>query len=340
MLRRLSLNSLATGAGMAVGSNAMRGCSALTVTPPTDEELSIQAARNEEQVARAFNALTPAEKRLGSGGQYEQMLAEVEGNQRKGFVSPHAVDEGKKMKHTSLATLQEESQLARTRENRNSDDNALMFPTVYGLDTRRRGPKKPKLAPDGVSPAVALMPVEQKSNLMDPITGITVPRNETPMQREKRVYKSVERQAMQITHVEQSFQKMAMRDETQSGWSPLMVAASLGDIPSVKMQLMAESQINFKSVDATKQTALMVVANRGNLEMVKLLVSHRAGLRVTNAKGQTALDLALVEGHTDVVEYLQSRMPSCSKARTSVRTKKAEEEKQSVPKTEEGISFF
>jgi len=56
--------------------------------------------------------------------------------------------------------------------------------------------------------------------------------------------------------------------------------------------------------DGTDRTPLHIAAEEGHYEMVKLLISHGAGVDIRDTGSQTPSDLALVRGHRDVVKLL------------------------------------
>jgi ankyrin repeat protein len=59
-------------------------------------------------------------------------------------------------------------------------------------------------------------------------------------------------------------------------------------------------------LDEDGNTALHLAAERGHLEIVKLLAEHGADHQVRNAQGQTATDVAASKANKAVVEYLSS----------------------------------
>lgn len=78
-----------------------------------------------------------------------------------------------------------------------------------------------------------------------------------------------------------------------------------GDIALVKKDL----DTGVIGVDETHPlfgwTALQIAANRGQLEVVKLLVAHKANLNYQHEiTKNTALQLAAMGGYTNVVQYL------------------------------------
>jgi len=61
------------------------------------------------------------------------------------------------------------------------------------------------------------------------------------------------------------------------------------------------------SVDPTGMPVLLIAARGGQLEVVKALTEARANLEKTNATRETAMMLAAIGGHHEVVEYLIAR---------------------------------
>jgi ankyrin repeat protein len=55
-------------------------------------------------------------------------------------------------------------------------------------------------------------------------------------------------------------------------------------------------------------TLLQIAAEKGNVEMAKLLVDHGAAQTVgaRNQDGQSALDIALAHGHHEMADYLRA----------------------------------
>lgn len=62
--------------------------------------------------------------------------------------------------------------------------------------------------------------------------------------------------------------------------------------------------------DKSGQSPLVVAADKGNLELSKLLLERGAFVNVANAKGETALMMAAAKGHVKVVQLLLARKAS------------------------------
>ncbi|KAI9840700.1 MAG: hypothetical protein M1837_001376 [Sclerophora amabilis] len=88
-----------------------------------------------------------------------------------------------------------------------------------------------------------------------------------------------------------------------SGWTPLMIAASLkeGD-ELVDLLLRKEADVNSKNFSG--QTALHFCASKNNLDIARKLVQHKASARVKDKRGQLALHRAAAIGSVPMVKLL------------------------------------
>jgi len=66
----------------------------------------------------------------------------------------------------------------------------------------------------------------------------------------------------------------------------------------------ADFPVNVNVYSSDGQTALHHSCRTGNLELVKLLVSHGADIRLANRDGWSALHIAVGAGHRDVARFL------------------------------------
>jgi len=66
-----------------------------------------------------------------------------------------------------------------------------------------------------------------------------------------------------------------------------------------------ETHLNLETRNSDKNTLLMIAAKDGRLRAVERLISAGVDLNKTNNEGRTALMLASINGHTDVVRCLQ-----------------------------------
>jgi ankyrin repeat protein len=87
------------------------------------------------------------------------------------------------------------------------------------------------------------------------------------------------------------------------GWTPLMYAAFNGHEKLVRAYLPA-SEVN--AATNTGMTALMVASMNGHEGIVHLLLAAGADTRMRTKGGQSATDLALERGNTDIAELLEA----------------------------------
>lgn len=86
------------------------------------------------------------------------------------------------------------------------------------------------------------------------------------------------------------------------GYTPLWLAAQRGDPEMVRLLLAAGAEVNLPG--AYGATPLLVAACHGREAVVRLLVESGADVNAATVIGQTALDLAVERGHAAVVRAL------------------------------------
>ena len=79
-------------------------------------------------------------------------------------------------------------------------------------------------------------------------------------------------------------------------------AIKRGDDGAVRVLLARGIDVDAR--DRYGQTALMLAAHDGHIQIVETLIAHRANLDVTAKFGLSALMLAIVAGHTEVARVL------------------------------------
>ncbi|CAD6569857.1 MAG: hypothetical protein ASARMPREDX12_003109 [Alectoria sarmentosa] len=94
-----------------------------------------------------------------------------------------------------------------------------------------------------------------------------------------------------------------------SGWTPLMIAASLRDGDGlIDLLLSKEADVNAKNYSG--QTALHFTASKNNLETARKLISHGATARVKDKRGQLPLHRAAAIGSVPMVNLmLENKSP-------------------------------
>jgi ankyrin repeat protein len=89
------------------------------------------------------------------------------------------------------------------------------------------------------------------------------------------------------------------------GTSPLYLSIHRGDIETVK-KLLLKKNLDIKSISPNeKYSALIFASKTGELEIVKILVEHGADLHYKDINGQTAIDHARENNHTEIMTFLE-----------------------------------
>lgn len=103
----------------------------------------------------------------------------------------------------------------------------------------------------------------------------------------------------------------------------LLLAANLRqDATKIATMLLAHGAgLTINESAGDEKSALMIAAEEGNLELVKLMVKNGADVNATDEDGVTALQFAAKNDNTDVVEFLMglgtSKMVSSSNKNSS-----------------------
>lgn len=86
--------------------------------------------------------------------------------------------------------------------------------------------------------------------------------------------------------------------------TPLMLAASRGSLPTVRVLVDHGADIN-TGVNDWSYTPLMCAAEGGNPAVVRLLIARGAHLDAINGNGETPLTLARSTSHPEIVQALK-----------------------------------
>ncbi|GES58979.1 proteasome regulatory particle subunit [Aspergillus terreus] len=93
--------------------------------------------------------------------------------------------------------------------------------------------------------------------------------------------------------------------EDGSGWTPLMIAASLknaeGD-PIIELLLRKGADVSVKS--SSGQNALHFATSKGNLSTVRTLIANKCSARVKDRRGQLPLHRAAAIGSSPIIKVL------------------------------------
>ena len=93
------------------------------------------------------------------------------------------------------------------------------------------------------------------------------------------------------------------------GMSPLHIASRDGHLGIIKLLLNTnEVDIEAECDNCTGSTPLILAAEGGHLELLELFHSKGVKLNTTNNSGYTALNIAELMGHKNIVEYLKPFM--------------------------------
>lgn len=88
----------------------------------------------------------------------------------------------------------------------------------------------------------------------------------------------------------------------QTGWTALHYAAAAGDLQIVAVLLEHRAELNALSPNQT--TPLMMAARKGNVSVAELLLKEGAHLHAKNMQGMTALDFAIESEKKDMQVFL------------------------------------
>ncbi|EGU89314.1 hypothetical protein FOXB_00267 [Fusarium oxysporum f. sp. conglutinans Fo5176] len=97
--------------------------------------------------------------------------------------------------------------------------------------------------------------------------------------------------------------------QDESGWSPLMISASVPEGESVvKLIMSKDADVNLKN--SAGQTALHFVASKKNLDIARVLIDNGASTRVRDRRGQYPIHRAAAVGSVPMVTLLlKNRSP-------------------------------
>ena len=91
------------------------------------------------------------------------------------------------------------------------------------------------------------------------------------------------------------------------GYTPLILAAAANHPDVVGALLRHEAEADgLTKTGRTEVTALMVASLRGHTEVVRLLLQNGASPNAANQKGNTAMAFAVSKKHTEIIELLRA----------------------------------
>ncbi|EDX11326.1 GD12144 [Drosophila simulans] len=113
----------------------------------------------------------------------------------------------------------------------------------------------------------------------------------------------------EVERVREFIKKGQSMDRDGCDYTALHYAARNGNEPICKL-LLDEGKADVNAVTKAGATALHRAAMMGHLEIVKLLVEHKANLLLQDECGQTALHRAVMRGHLEVCRILLAKEPT------------------------------
>ena len=87
------------------------------------------------------------------------------------------------------------------------------------------------------------------------------------------------------------------------GWLPIIVASEKGDLDVLKM--LVDHGANINAQDADDRTALMIAVKHRQPAMIRFLLAHGADQNIKDKYKETVLEIAQSENYTEAVEILK-----------------------------------
>ena len=98
-------------------------------------------------------------------------------------------------------------------------------------------------------------------------------------------------------------EQIAVNARDKNGVTPLLMAVYKGHADVVK-HLLEHQQIAIDQADKTGVTPLQMAARKGRVDIVEMLLENKADINATANNGETALYMAITEGHEAIVNQL------------------------------------
>ncbi|XP_069690783.1 ankyrin-1-like [Periplaneta americana] len=102
--------------------------------------------------------------------------------------------------------------------------------------------------------------------------------------------------------IDSSFKHKIVNTKDKSGWTPLLYASRQGNLDIVQILIKHKADVSFRNESG--ECALHLAVREGHLSVVKYLVEHGADIQLGNNKEYTPLFIAVAAGHLSVVDFL------------------------------------
>ena len=89
------------------------------------------------------------------------------------------------------------------------------------------------------------------------------------------------------------------------GETALMLVARIGYINIVDLLLSNKADVNIRNRDGETALVYAIMSKKDNIEVIKKLISNGADLKIKDNKGLTAMDYAVQKNKKEVIELLK-----------------------------------
>ncbi|KAF0988668.1 hypothetical protein HZS_1980, partial [Henneguya salminicola] len=100
--------------------------------------------------------------------------------------------------------------------------------------------------------------------------------------------------------------KVNVEQRSKNGFTPLMEAANIGNIEIATFLIKAGADVNAAPAPNTRETPLLIAADKGYNQVVNVLLKHKANIEFKNKKSCTALWIASNNGFLETVKILDN----------------------------------
>ena len=131
----------------------------------------------------------------------------------------------------------------------------------------------------------------------------------SPCSRRTRYYKELKRSLNVVRILLDSWASINLK--SKSKWTPLHAATLNENVAVIKALVLRGAYIDAKA-ETIDQTALHTTSFNDDSEVVLLLVDYGAAIGIRNSIGYGALQIAVAQGHKDILRILIAKLKSSS----------------------------